>query len=95
MTDAPPEMQNPANPGGASRNQLGGCLRNNDRDKAVETQQLQQVALAILTSGIQCTRKAGSFLGQCIADPKPLTLKQAEWFTQLAEKAGVDWEIFR
>jgi hypothetical protein len=35
------------------------------------------------------TRKAGSFLGQCITDPSPLTDRQAEWLTQLLEKAGL------
>lgn len=35
------------------------------------------------------TRKAGSFLGQCITDPAPLTDRQAEWLAQLLERAGL------
>lgn len=49
-------------------------------------------ALSILASNSKLSRKAGSFLGQCVADPAPLTEKQADWFEQLAERAGVDWE---
>lgn len=49
-------------------------------------------ALAILQGDCRLTRKAGSFLGQCVADPSPLTDKQHEWFLQLAERAGVELE---
>jgi len=53
---------------------------------------LRAAALAILTGSDRLTRRSGSFLGQCIADPAPLTDKQAAWFEQLAERAGVEWE---
>ena len=52
-------------------------------------------ALAILTRSERLTRKAGSFLGQCIADAAPLTDRQIEWFEQLAERAGVAMETAR
>jgi hypothetical protein len=35
------------------------------------------------------TRKAGSFLGQCVTDPQPLTEKQADWLATLLERAGI------
>ncbi|MEC7819192.1 MAG: hypothetical protein VX454_11095 [Pseudomonadota bacterium] len=53
---------------------------------------LRTTALAILTGSERLSRKAGSFLGQCVADPAPLSEKQADWFEQLAERAGVEWE---
>jgi len=49
-------------------------------------------ALTILNSAEKLTRKAGSFLGQCVADATPLTDRQAEWFEQLAERAGIRTE---
>lgn len=49
----------------------------------------RDAALAILERGERLTRKGGSFLGQVVVDPRPLTPKQAEWFHQLAERAGV------
>ena len=53
---------------------------------------LRTTALAILTGSERLSRKAGSFLGQCVADPAPLSDKQADWFEQLAERAGVEWK---
>ncbi|RVQ65735.1 hypothetical protein EKN06_12430 [Croceicoccus ponticola] len=47
------------------------------------------VALTILDTGEGLTRKAGSFLGQCVVDPTPLTPKQADWLATLAERAGL------
>ncbi len=49
----------------------------------------RKVALLILSSDMGMTRKAGSFLGQCIVDEAPLSEKQHNWFLQLAERAGV------
>lgn len=46
-------------------------------------------AIQILTTSEKLTRKAGSFLGQLIVDPTPMTPAQAEWFTKLAARAGV------
>lgn len=46
-------------------------------------------ALALLTGGGKLTRKAGSFLGQLIADDTPMTLRQSEWLETLLEKAGL------
>jgi hypothetical protein len=47
------------------------------------------IALAILSKDQRLTRKAGQFLGQCCVDQNPLSERQAEWLTQLAERAGV------
>lgn len=58
----------------------------------LDHEKLRTAALAILQADIRCTRKAGSFLGQCAVDPSPLTEKQFEWFGQLAERAGVEFE---
>lgn len=54
---------------------------------------LSAIALRILTSGIPISRKGGSFLGQVVVDPSPMTDKQARWFEQLAAKAGIEWEV--
>lgn len=35
------------------------------------------------------TRGAGSFCGEIIADPRPLTPKQADWLAKLLAKAGL------
>lgn len=48
------------------------------------------MALAILTKGERLTRRSGSFLGQLVADPTPMSPAQVDWFHQLAERAGVD-----
>lgn len=49
-------------------------------------------ALAILTKSERLTRKAGSFLGQLVADPTPMSPAQKEWFVTLAERGGVPVE---
>lgn len=43
-------------------------------------------ALALLTSETRLTRKAGSFLGQCVVDPTPLSEAQRAWITTLLER---------
>ena len=58
-------------------------ISNNGRRKA---------ARAILSCDTPLSRKAGSFLGQCVMDDMPLTERQSTWFEQLAEKAGVALE---
>jgi len=55
-------------------------------------EQQRRDALAILTNSERLTRRSGSFLGQCVADATPLTDRQAEWFEQLAERAGIRTE---
>lgn len=44
-------------------------------------------ALALLTSSVRLTCKAGSFLGQLAADPSPMTSAQADWLSKLLERA--------
>lgn len=47
-------------------------------------------ALALLRDpSARLTRKAGSFLGQIVVDPTPLTSKQCEWLGTLLERAGL------
>jgi len=45
-------------------------------------------AMLVLTSKVVLTRRAGSFLGQCIVDPTPLTDAQSEWLGKLLDRAG-------
>ena len=45
-------------------------------------------AMLLLTSGIGPTRRGGSFLGQCVVDPTPLTEAQTEWLGKLLDRAG-------
>ena len=49
----------------------------------------RDAALALLTSEAKLTRKAGSFLGQCVADPAPLSAAQAEWLSTLLNRASL------
>ncbi len=45
-------------------------------------------AMLLLTSGVGLTRRAGSFLGQCVVDPTPLADAQTEWLGKLLDRAG-------
>lgn len=38
---------------------------------------------------ITLNRRAGSFVGECVVDPKPLTERQAKWFRALVVQAGL------
>lgn len=46
-------------------------------------------ALALLTAGPKLSRKAGSFLGQCVVDPTRLTIKQRDWLACMLAEAGL------
>ena len=46
-------------------------------------------ALSLLLTGKDLTRKAGSFLGQCVVDAAPLTTAQAAWLAALLDRAGL------
>ena len=46
-------------------------------------------ALALLNSGMTMTRKAGSFLGQLVADAAPLTTAQRNWLGKLLDRASL------
>lgn len=49
-----------------------------------------RAALALLSQpDLRLTRKAGSFLGQLVVDPTPLTEKQTEWLATLLDRAGL------
>ena len=53
-------------------------------------------ALALLNSGERLSRKAGSFLGQLVVDPTPLTDRQADWLDTLPKRlaaAGVHTSV--
>ena len=49
----------------------------------------RDAALALLTESKCLTRKAGSFLGQLVADPTPMTSAQSDWLDKLLDKAGL------
>lgn len=46
-------------------------------------------ALALLNRGERLTRKAGSFLGQLVVDPTPMTPAQASWLSTLLDRSGL------
>lgn len=48
----------------------------------------RQAALALLTADVRLTRKAGSFLGQLVVDPTPMTPAQLDWLLALLDRAG-------
>lgn len=48
----------------------------------------RDLALSVLNSGCRLSRKAGSFLGQIVAEPLPLTPAQREWLTALVDRAA-------
>jgi len=52
----------------------------------------REAALALLNGDprtVRLTRKAGSFLGQCCADPTPLSDAQEDWLSTLLDRAGL------
>ena len=52
-------------------------------------QSQRAAALALLNSEARLTRKAGSFLGQLVADSTPMSDAQASWIATLLERAGL------
>lgn len=46
-------------------------------------------ALAVLQRADNLTRKAGSFLGQTVADDTPLSAAQRDWLDALLARAGL------
>lgn len=58
--------------------------------RALPFEKRREMALEILVRGVRLTRRSGSFLGQLICDPTPMSDAQAEWFGQLAERAGLE-----
>ena len=46
-------------------------------------------ALALLNNGGRLSRKAGSFLGQLVADPAPLSEAQSNWLATLLDRSGL------
>ena len=49
----------------------------------------RDAALALLNGEDRLTRAAGSFLGQLVVDPTPLTEKQNSWLATLLKRAGL------
>ena len=49
----------------------------------------REAALALLQSGERLTRKAGSFCGQLVVDPTPMSEAQRSWLTTLLDRAGL------
>lgn len=58
--------------------------------KAPAYEEQRRAALAILSKSERLTRKAGSLLGQLVADDTPMSEAQLSWFLILAERAGVE-----
>lgn len=56
----------------------------------MDVERRAELSLEILRRNVRLTRKSGSFLGQLVCDPTPMSEKQAEWFEQLADRAGLD-----
>jgi len=52
-------------------------------------QNSRDAALALLNGSGTLSRKAGSFLGQCVVDPTPLTDKQRDWMATLLSRAAL------
>jgi len=49
----------------------------------------REAALALLNGSSRLTRKAGSFLGQLVVDPAPLSDAQFDWLESLLERASL------
>lgn len=49
----------------------------------------RSAALALLNGDARLSRKAGSFLGQCVVDATELRDPQSEWLAKLLERAGL------
>ena len=49
----------------------------------------RDAALAVLNECDSLTRKAGSFLGQLVADSTPMSPAQRDWLDKLLDKAGL------
>lgn len=49
----------------------------------------REAALALFHHESRLSRVEGGFLGQLVADPSPLTFKQADWLAKLLERAGL------
>ena len=80
------DMQNPAVQGGASRDLF--CSTSHEPLSAFTSP--RHAALALLCDAdARLTRKAGSFLGQCVADDRPLSPAQSDWLAILIERAGL------
>lgn len=49
----------------------------------------RSAALSLLNSDARLTRQAGSFLGQLVVDPTPLSEKQRSWLETLLDRGGL------
>lgn len=49
----------------------------------------RDAAMALLNAEMPLTRRAGSFLGQLVVDPTPMSEKQRDWLTTLLERADL------
>lgn len=67
----------------------GSLFANSAAPTSTQFSNASTAALALLNGGFPLTRKAGSFLGQLVVDPTPLSAKQAEWLERLLEKHGL------
>lgn len=49
----------------------------------------KEAALALLNSGTRLTRRSGSFLGQLVVDPTPMSDAQRDWLAKLLQRADL------
>lgn len=49
----------------------------------------RDAALALLNEAEGLSRQAGSFLGQLVVDPTPMSVKQAAWLDKLLERSAL------
>jgi len=83
----------PVNPGGAHDLLPGSDGNDNDLSAGVNAPPTfrlprhRDAALALLNSTSRLTGKAGSFVGQLVVDPTPLSDAQLEWLETLLERA--------
>ena len=47
----------------------------------------RDAALALLNGDSKLSRKAGSFCGQLVVDPTPMSTAQSDWLASLLERA--------
>lgn len=83
--------ETPAGKAGARGDLLGGQSQETSNPIATQAQfpDHRQAALALLNGGYRLSRKAGSFLGQLVVDPSPMSEAQADWLAKLLDKCGL------
>ncbi|MBY8335885.1 hypothetical protein KYN89_02370 [Alteriqipengyuania sp. NZ-12B] len=63
--------------------------------RADDMERLRALALGLLVKGEGINRRSGSFLGQLVGEPCPLSVKQYDWLEKIAQRAGMTDEFER